>query len=309
MRWRFFFPQISVLPFLSFCVEYAEMLYFLQEGSSMGRGFHYFGRALLVIALLGIAVVYAQDSVDDRKKLLERSHLLEKIKKSRDNPKKLRELLPIVHCSFEPSQYELILMTQLRNTESNTKQFRAVSEKIAELLVTKVVECLPTQSVEIQTPVAKCVGRRLDGQIELVSIMRSGDALLEGFIKHFPEANVTKILIQRDEETAEPNFQYMKISPTIASGHHVIITEPMIATGGSLETALTLLKEKGVQEENIVIAAICVAPEGLIRLHSQFPKIKVVMTALDERLNEKQFLVPGLGDFGDRYFGTPHGSS
>lgn len=229
---------------------------------------------------------------------------LKKVQQSRDNEKVLSELLPIVQCPIKPSKYEAILISQLRNTQSSTQQFRVISDKLAELLVSKVVQCLPTKSIEVETPVATCAGQALCSNVELVSIMRSGDALIDTFIKHFPEANVSKFLIQRDEKTAEPNFKYMKVSPTLSSNNQVIITEPMIATGGTLEMVISLLKEKGVKEENIIIASVCAAPEGLIRMGQKFPRIKVVLTVLDEKLNEKKYIVPGLGDFGDRYFGT-----
>lgn len=229
---------------------------------------------------------------------------LEKIQMVRDDELSLAQILPIVHCPFNPSKYEEILLSQLRNTQSSTKQFRTVSEKIGDLLVNKVIDCLPTKTIEIETPVTKCQGTILASKVEFVSIMRSGDALLETFLKHFPEANVSKFLIQRDEKTAKPQFKYMKISPELTSGNYVVITEPMIATGGTLEMVITMLKTKGVKEEKIIVASICVAPEGLILLNEKFPKIKVVMTALDEKLNERKFIVPGLGDFGDRYFGT-----
>lgn len=232
------------------------------------------------------------------------SELLNKIERNRDNEKELGKLLPIVQCSFKPSKYEQILISQLRNSETSMKQFRLVSEKIGDLLVSKVVACLPSKTISIDTPVTQCKGEALADHVELVSIMRSGDALLETFMKHFPEANISKFLIQRDEETAEPHFKYMKISSEIASGTQVIVTEPMIATGGTLGMVISLLEEKGVREENIIIASVCVAPEGLAYLNQKFPKIKVVMTVLDEKLNERKFIVPGLGDFGDRYFGT-----
>jgi uracil phosphoribosyltransferase len=229
---------------------------------------------------------------------------LEKIQMMRDDEILLSQMLPIVHCSFYPSKYEEILLSQLRNSESSTKQFRTVSEKIGDLLVNKVIDCLPTKIIEIETPVTKCMGTVLSSKVEFVSIMRSGDAMLETFLKHFPEANVSKFLIQRDEKTAKPQFKYMKISPDLGSGNSVVITEPMIATGGTLEMVISMLKARGVKEENIIVASICAAPEGLILLNDKFPKIKVVITALDQKLNERKFIVPGLGDFGDRYFGT-----
>lgn len=230
--------------------------------------------------------------------------VLERIQTSRDHAEVLSQLLPIVHCSFTPSKYERILMTQLRSVNSSTQQFRAAAERIGDLLVSKVVDCLSTRSVEIATPVSSCVGEVFVSAVELVSIIRSGDALLDTFMKHFPDANISKILIQRDEKTAEPHFKYMNASPTLSHGNPVIITEPMIATGGTLEMAISLLKEMGVQEKNIIVASVCVAPEGLLRLCNKFPDIKVVMNVLDDQLNERKYIVPGLGDFGDRYFGT-----
>lgn len=229
---------------------------------------------------------------------------LEQIRQNRDNPEVLAGLLPIIQCSFTPSRYESILMTRLRDKESSTAVFRDASRKIGELLVGKVIDyCFPADHVTIETPVTSCVGERLAKTINLVSIMRSGDALLDAFMYHFPEANVSKILVQRDEETAEAHFIYLKFSPTIADGQFVVITEPMIATGGTLEIVISLLKDKGVREENIIIASICAAPEGLLELSEKHPRVRVVMTVLDDRLNEKKYIVPGLGDFGDRYFG------
>ena len=145
------------------------------------------------------------------------SEVLNKIERNRDNEKEMGKLLPIVHCSFKPSKYEQILISQLRNSETSMKQFRLVSEKVGDLLVSKVVACLPSKTINIDTPVTQCKGEVLADHVELVSIMRSGDALLDTFMKHFPDANISKFLIQRDEQTAEPHFKYMKISSEIAS--------------------------------------------------------------------------------------------
>lgn len=214
-------------------------------------------------------------------------------------------ILPeIVKNSGVPSKYERILMTSLRDKETSIKEFREATQKIGTLLVNKVIECLPTKSIAIATPVNEFDGEMLATNIEIVSVMRSGDALLDTFINYFPEAAVSKFLIQRDEETAEAHFKYMKLSPTIASGNPVIILEPMIATGGTLTNVIGLLKESGVLEKNIIIASVCTAPEGLRNLNEKFPAINVVMTVMDKKLNESKYIVPGLGDFGDRYFGT-----
>lgn len=216
----------------------------------------------------------------------------------------LHGLYPNVKCSFIPSQYEQILMTTIRDKTTARKEYREAAHKLGSLLVNKVVECLPITSKTIETPLMPFAGRTFTKNVELVSIMRSGDALLESFMEHFPEAPVSKILVQRDEETAKPIFSYMKLSPTIAQDCPVIITEPMLATGGTLDVVISQLVKKGVKEENILVASICVAPEGLQVLLEKHPKVQMILTVLDERLNEKKYIVPGLGDFGDRYFGT-----
>lgn len=212
--------------------------------------------------------------------------------------------ISILKNNTPPSRYETILMTELRDKNTNKPKFRAAAFKLGSLLVNRTIECFETDKIVIETPLTACDGEAFSGSPELVSVMRSGDALLDVFIKHFPDASVSKILVQRDEETACPKFFYMKLSPTIASGQPVIITEPMLATGGTLNMVLSLLKEKGVEEKNIIIASLCAAPEGLRFLAEKYPGINVVVSALDERLNEKKYIVPGLGDFGDRFFGT-----
>lgn len=236
---------------------------------------------------------------------LNTSERLLNIQSNSNNPEALAKLLPIVHCSFTPSKYERILLTQIRNINTPIEAYRSASRKISNILVSKVVECLPAKSVEISSPVAPCKGEVLDDQIELVSVMRSGDAFLEAFMDHFPNAHVSKLLIQRNDK-AEPVFFYKKFSGTIASGHPVVITEPMIATGGTTDMTIALLKEMGVKEENIIIASLFVVPEGLLLLNEKYPKLKVVMASMDEKLNEKKYIVPGCGDFGDRFFGTQH---
>lgn len=211
---------------------------------------------------------------------------------------------PIVKCNPQPCTYERILMTQLRDKTSTQEQFRNAANKLIELLVPKVVECLDTQEITIETPVTCCNGETLTGSIQIVSVMRSGDVPLKVFSKHFPAAPINKILIQRNEETAEPIFKYMKLSPTLTLANTVIVVEPMIATSGTLRLLINVLKQQGVEEKNIIIAAICAAPEGLEVLSEEFPEISVVLTVIDEKLTEKKYISPGIGDFGDRYYGT-----
>jgi uracil phosphoribosyltransferase len=223
---------------------------------------------------------------------------------NQQNSPPLSRRFPNVSCSLLSTKYERLLMTKLRDEKTSTETFRASSRCICEALVMKVVECLGTRPCEIKTPVAPCMGEVLSKPIEFVTILRSGDALLETFMSHFPEAPISKILIQRNEQTAEPIFIYKKITPSISSGATVVILDPMVATGGSIKTAIALLKRQGVAEENILIACVVAAPEGLTELYNSYPKVRLVMNVLDEKLNERKYIVPGLGDFGDRYFGT-----
>ena len=211
---------------------------------------------------------------------------------------------PIVKGRLEPSKHERVLITELRDINSSQEQFRIAANKLTERLVDKVYEELNTVVVEIDSPVAHCQGEVLDDSIEFVSVMRSGDALLHGFSKYFPLASINKVLVQRNEETAEPIFKYKKLSSTICQAKTVIITEPMIATGGSLTMVIDLLKKQGIEEKNIIVASICAAPEGLLRLSKQYPELRVVVIMIDDHLNEKFYISPGIGDFGDRYFGT-----
>jgi uracil phosphoribosyltransferase len=221
---------------------------------------------------------------------------------ARDNTKEMSQFFPLVAYPIKTSLYEHILMTQLRDRKTDTALFRAATQKLGGLLVNKVVELLPVKTKSVQTPVSAFHGKELMDGIELLSVMHSGNALLESFMHHFPKAPVSKILIQRDEKTAKPVLKHMKITPNIAHGKTVIITEPMIATGGTLGMVISLLKAQGVSEKNIIIASLCVAPEGLLFLSQHFSKIRVTMTVLDEKLNSKKYIIPGLGDFGDRYY-------
>jgi uracil phosphoribosyltransferase len=211
----------------------------------------------------------------------------------------------IVKCNPIPNQYEEILLTSLRDKNSTVEEFRYAADQLIEILVSKVFNCLNTKLIQINTPVAPCMGTVLDDSVDhIVSVMRSGDVPLNIFSKYFPSAAINKILIQRNEKTAEPIFIYKKFAPNISEAQKVIITEPMIATGGTLCMVIELLKKYGIQTKNIIIAAICAAPEGLKRLADEYPDINIVLIVIDDRLNTKKYIEPGIGDFGDRYFGT-----
>ena len=262
-------------------------------------------RALRTLAIFGACCfsTILQGDIQEKLPMEQKLHL---IQENKNNSSELSKLLPIVHSSFTPSPYERVLMTRLRDQNTSMQDFRQTASKLAGLLIGKVVAVLDLQPVAITTPLTDTEGLSIASNVNLVSIMRSGDALLETFGSYFPEATISKILIQRDEETAKPIFKYMKLSSSIGPDATVVITEPLIATGGTLSVAIDLLKQKGVAEENIIIASICTAPEGLLVLSEKFPKVKVVMVVMDDHLNERKYIVPGLGDFGDRFFGTVH---
>ena len=139
--------------------------------------------------------------------------------------------------------------------------------------------------------------------VRAVDIVRSGGILLEAVRKVMPDSKTAKILIQRDEETALPKLFYSKLPPNIAS-LNVVLCDPMLATGGSAITAIEVLKKAGVAEESILFINVVSCPEGLRALAEKAPGVRIVTAAVDEGLNEVKFIVPGLGDYGDRYYGT-----
>jgi len=136
-----------------------------------------------------------------------------------------------------------------------------------------------------------------------VSIVRAGESMESGLRAVCKAVRIGKILIQRDEETALPKLYYAKL-PTDISQRHVLLLDPMLATGGSATKAIEVLQEHGVPEDKIMFLNLIAAPAGIRNIRQRFPKLRIVTTAIDESLNEKKYIVPGIGDFGDRYFGT-----
>lgn len=220
-----------------------------------------------------------------------------------------QELPAIVKGYQAPSKLENAFLTLLRDKTTNTGSFRGAVEKLVPFLVDRVSECLEYNDTVIQTPVVDAyVGTQLANKIALVPVLRSGEALLAGFEKYFDQAPVWHVLVQRNEETAKARLIFSKVPAHIPEDRRenlrVIIPEPMIATGGSLTIVIEHLKERGVLEKNIIVASVVAAPEGLHRLAEQFPEICVTVLKIDDNLNEQFYIVPGLGDFGDRYYGT-----
>lgn len=195
------------------------------------------------------------------------------------------------------------LITILRNKNSTISQFHRASEKLGGILAYEISQHIATEEITIESPLEKTSGSEIKSQIILVPILRSGVALLGPFIKFFNKAKVGFVGLRRDEKTAVAELYYYKV-PKIKSEDNVILLDPMIATGGSAIEAIRIIKKAGANEDKILFAAVIAAQEGIDKVQSEFPKGKITVAQVDKELNDKKFIVPGLGDFGDRYFGT-----
>lgn len=190
----------------------------------------------------------------------------------------------------------------LRDKNTDTKSFRELVEEVSMLMAYEVTRNLPLKEIEIETPVAKTKTKVLvDKKVTLVPILRAGLGMVEGMLKIIPTARIGHIGLYRDHDTLEPVEYYFKL-PDNAAESEVIILDPMLATGGSASAAVKFIKARGVK--NIKWVSIIAAPEGVNRLHNEHPDIPIFCASLDEKLNENAYIVPGLGDAGDRIFGT-----
>ncbi|MGN1002812.1 MAG: uracil phosphoribosyltransferase [Oscillospiraceae bacterium] len=191
----------------------------------------------------------------------------------------------------------------LRDENTSVKEFRELVSEIAMLMCYEATRDLPTEEVEIQTPVARAKVRRLAGKkLAIVPILRAGLGMVDGMLRMIPAAKVGHIGLYRDPETLEPVEYYCKMPADIAE-RDVIIVDPMLATGGSAIAAAGFLKNKyGCR--HVKLMSIIAAPEGIIAMQKAHPDVDIFAAAQDERLNEHGYIVPGLGDAGDRIFGT-----
>ena len=192
-------------------------------------------------------------------------------------------------------------LTIMRNKETGTKEFRQNLDEIAMLMAYEVTKSLSTKNIEIETPLCSMTGKQLVRPIVLVPILRAGLGLVDGFKAIIPTAKVGHIGMARNEETLEPEEYYAKFPPCLPHGD-VIVLDPMLATGGSASAAITNIKKRGAKY--IKLACLVAAPEGVEVIKKDHPDVDIVICALDEKLNEKGYIVPGLGDAGDRLFGT-----
>lgn len=194
-----------------------------------------------------------------------------------------------------------LLLTILRDKNTKTADFRKAADDLALILANETVKFLPKEKFAIQTPLTKTAGYKIKNDIILVPILRAGLALLPAFLKTFPESKVGFIGLKRDEKTFQSKLYYKNI-PKISRNDSIIILDPMLATGGSLVEAIKILKDAGAKEEKMIYAGVVSAPEGVKNLKNNFPKIKTIIAAHDQKLNNQKYILPGLGDFGDRYF-------
>ena len=193
-------------------------------------------------------------------------------------------------------------MTILRKKETSSMEFRQLVNEIATLMGYEVTRDLETEDIEIETPIAKTVGKRISGKkIGIVPILRAGLGMVEGLLTIIPAARVGHIGMYRDPETLKPVTYYSKLPKDVAS-RQMIIVDPMLATGGSLIEAIDELKRNGAK--NIKSINLLAAPEGLKAVEEAHPDVEIYIAALDEKLNEDGYILPGLGDAGDRLFGT-----
>ena len=190
----------------------------------------------------------------------------------------------------------------IRHTETSSKEFRELVSEIAMFMAYEATRGLKLRDIEIDTPITKTTVKELAGKkLAVVPILRAGLGMVEGMLTMIPAAKVGHIGLYRDPETLKPVEYYCKL-PADCEEREVFVTDPMLATGGSAEAAITMLKEKGVK--NIHFMCVIAAPEGVKALSEAHPDVDIYIGALDEHLNDHGYIVPGLGDAGDRIFGT-----
>ena len=192
-------------------------------------------------------------------------------------------------------------LTQMRKKETGTKDFRQNLDEIAGLMAYEITRDLPLEPVQIETPVQTCNTFTLGKEIVLVPILRAGLGMVNGICNLIPTVKIAHVGLYRDEETLEPHTYFEKYPKTIHDGI-VMIVDPMLATGGSACAAIEMVKRPGAK--NIRLVCLVGAPEGVAAVEKEHPDVDIYLAALDEKLNEKGYIVPGLGDAGDRIFGT-----
>ncbi len=192
-------------------------------------------------------------------------------------------------------------LAELRDFTADHRKFRSLLDEIAMLMTYEVTRDWPTQAKPVQTPLERMTGKVLARQVTLVPILRAGLGMADGVLRLLPDARMGHLGVYRNEGTLEPVSYYQKLPPDIASTE-VLLIDPMLATGGSGSAAVSVLKRAGVTSMKFV--CLVAAPEGIQTLHAQHPEVPIYCAAIDRQLNDKGYILPGLGDAGDRIFGT-----
>jgi uracil phosphoribosyltransferase len=204
-----------------------------------------------------------------------------------------------VHLVEHPLVQDTLLV--LRNEATEAAVFRRMATRISVLLAVEALRDLPTLPSTVTTPMGEADGRRIGADVVVVPVLRSGLGMLDAVLELLPSARVGHIGLQRDETTAIASQYYAKL-PHGLENSYVLMIDPMLATGGSAVAALDLLKRAGARD--IRILCIVAAPEGIAFIEQRFPDIRIFTPVIDRGLNDRKFIVPGLGDFGDRLYGT-----
>lgn len=192
-------------------------------------------------------------------------------------------------------------LTIMRNKNTSVKDFRECAHEVALLIGYEATKDLKLKDYEIETPICKTTGKQIERQVALVPILRAGLGMVDALMDLIPAAKIGHIGLYRNEETLEPVEYYCKL-PTDIAERQVLVLDPMLATGGSAVAAINFIKKRGAK--NIKFVCIIAAPDGIKALREAHPDVEIFCGALDEKLNEHGYIVPGLGDAGDRLFGT-----
>ena len=193
-------------------------------------------------------------------------------------------------------------LTYIRNKETGTKEFRELVDEVAGLMAFEITRDLPVRETTIETPVMQATTKVLSGKkIGLIPILRAGLGMVDGILRLIPTARVGHVGLYRDPETLKPVEYYIKL-PSDIEERELIVIDPMLATGGSANDAIHSLKKRGAV--NIKLMCLIAAPEGVEIIQKEHPDVDIYLAALDEKLDEKGYIIPGLGDAGDRLYGT-----
>lgn len=193
-------------------------------------------------------------------------------------------------------------VTYIRDKNTGTKEFRELVDEVATLMGYEITRDIPLEETTIDTPVATCKSNVIAGKkVGLVPILRAGLGMVDGLLKLIPAAKVGHVGLYRDPETLQPVEYYVKL-PTDVAERELIVIDPMLATGGSAVAAITALKKRGAK--NLKLMCLIAAPEGIKMIQDEHPDVDIYVAAVDEYLNDHGYIVPGLGDAGDRLYGT-----